>query len=72
MSLKIDAMTVICLHEQDMVAIGGLRLLNRLYCAKNWHKSRKLSQKWLRRRENRERGGFRDTAATEFWDLATS
>ena len=55
-----------------MIAIGGLRCLNRLYCAQNSHKSRKMSQKCLRRRESRDRGGFCDSAATEFWDLATS
>ena len=27
-----------------MVAIGGLRFLNWLTCAQNWHKSRKITQ----------------------------
>ena len=55
-----------------MIAIGRLRFLNLLNCAQNWHKSRKMSQKCLRRRENRDRGGFSGSPATEFWDLATS
>ena len=55
-----------------MIAIGRLRFLNLLNCAQNWHKSRKMSQKCMRRGENRDRGGFRDSPATEFWDLATS
>ena len=33
---------------------------------------RKMSPKCLRRRENRDRGGFCDSPATEFWDLGTS
>ena len=49
-----------------MIAIGRLRVLNLLNCAQNWHKSRKMSQKCLRRGENR------GSPATEFWDLATS
>ena len=40
-----------------MIAIGRLRFLNLLNCAQNWHKSRKMSQKCLRRRDNRDRGG---------------
>ena len=32
-----------------MIAIGRLRVLNLLNCAQNWHKSRKMSQKCLRR-----------------------
>ena len=55
-----------------MIAIGRLRFLNLLNCAQNWQKSRKMSQKRLRRRENRDRGGFSGSPATEFWDLATS
>ena len=55
-----------------MIAIGRLRFLILLNGAQNWHKSRKMSQKCLRRRENRDRGGFCDSPATEFWDLATS
>ena len=55
-----------------MFAIGRLRFLNLLNCAQNGHKSRKMNQKCLRRRENRDRGGFCDSPATEFWDLATS
>ena len=55
-----------------MIAIGRLRFFNLLNCAQNWHKSRKMSQKCLRRRENRDRSGFSGSPATEFWDLATS
>ena len=55
-----------------MIAIGRLHFLNLLNCAQNWHKSRKMSQKCLRRRENRDRGGFSGSLATEFWDLTTS
>ena len=55
-----------------MIAIGKLRFLKLLNSAQNWHKSRKMSQKCLRPRENRDRGGFSDGPATEFWDLATS
>ena len=55
-----------------MTVIGRLRFLNVLNCAQHWHKSRKMSQKCLRRRENCDRGGFCDSPATEFWDLATS
>ena len=55
-----------------MIAIGRLRFLNLLNCAQIWHKSRKMSQKCLRRRENSDRGGFSGSPATEFWDLATS
>ena len=55
-----------------MIAIGKLRFLNLLNCAQNWHKSRKMSQKCFRPRENRDRGGFCVSPATEFWDLATS
>ena len=55
-----------------MIAIGGLRFSNRPNCAQNWHKSSKISQKCLRRRENGDRGAFCDTAATEFCNLATS
>ena len=55
-----------------MIAIGRLRFLNLLNSAQNWHKSRKMSQKCFRRRENRDRGGFSGSSATEFWDLATS
>ena len=65
-------MTVISLQEQDMSAIGGMRFLNRLHCAQNGPKSSKMSQKCLRRQENCDRGGFWDSAATEFMDLATS
>ena len=55
-----------------MIAIGRLRFLNLLNCAHNWHKSRKMSQKCLRPRENCDRGGFSGSPATEFSDLATS
>ena len=55
-----------------MIAIGKLHFLNLLNSAQNWHRSRKMSQKCLRPRENRHRGGFCDIPATEFWDLATS
>ena len=55
-----------------MIAIGRLRFLNPLNCAQNRHKSRKMSQECLRRRENRDRGGFSGSPATEFWNLATS
>ena len=55
-----------------MIAIGRLRFLNLLNCAQNWHKFCKMSQRCLRRRENRDRGGFSGNPATEIWDLATS
>ena len=55
-----------------MIPIGRLCFLNLLNCARNWHQSRKTSQKCLRRRENRDRGGFSGSPATEFWNLATS
>ena len=55
-----------------MNALGGLCFLNRLHYAHNWHKSCKMSQKCLPRRENRDSGGFCRSGATEFWDLATS
>ena len=55
-----------------MIAIGRLRFLNLLNCAQNGHKSRKMSQKCLRRRKNRDRGGSSGSLATEFWDQATS
>ena len=64
-------MTVISFQEQDKIAIGRLRFLNRLNYAENWNNSSKMSQKCLRRRENCDRGGFCDSAATEYWDLAT-
>ena len=65
-------MAVICLKEQDMFALGGLRFPNRLKCAQNCHKFRKISQNWLRPRENGDGGGFCRSAANELWDLATS
>ena len=49
-----------------MIALGGLCFLHRLNCAQNWQESRKISQKWLRRPKKRNRGGFCDSAATEF------
>ena len=55
-----------------MIAIGKLCFLNLLNSAQNWHKSRKMSQKCLRPWENRDRGSFCNSQATEFWDLATS
>ena len=55
-----------------MIAIGRLRFLNLLNFAQNWHKSRKMSQKCLRRRENRDCDGFSGSTTTEFRDLATS
>ena len=54
-----------------MIAIGRLRFLNLLNCAQNWQKSRKMSQKCLRRQENCDRGRFSGSPATEFWDLPT-
>ena len=41
-----------------MVAIGRLRFLNLLNRAQNWHKSRKMSQKSLQRREKSRTRGF--------------
>ena len=65
-------MTVIPLQEHDKIANGGSGFLNRLEYEQNWQKSSKMSQKCSRWRENRDRGGFCDSAATEYWDLATS